>query len=93
MFTIAVSFAYHLSREKRLAIADVVIAWALIASNILLCYRGNFSSPYFELTMLFVAIGVYFKYRHHRKDLDMDHGLWHFFSSLITIFSILTFAY
>ena len=88
---IVASTLYHLSKEERYKQIDIVFAWSLILSNFLICYLGSFTLPYAAITFLLV-IPAFYAYDKQKYNYDLNHGLWHLFSSLITIFSILTFA-
>jgi hypothetical protein len=83
---------YHLSGEKRFLLADSVSAWLLIFSNLVLCYWGNFRAPYFWIALLFVALSVFYHYYPWpKKEYSLNHGLWHLYGSLITLFCIFTY--
>jgi hypothetical protein len=88
---IVASFAYHFSEEKKLRRIDPFFAWLLILSNLWICYLGNFASPYFEIALLFVVVALCFYLLVQKRNEILMHSFWHFFSALITVFSILTF--
>jgi uncharacterized membrane protein YraQ (UPF0718 family) len=88
---IVASFVFHLSKEKKIARVDKFFAWALILSNLSLIASSNFKYPYALLAFAVVPIALAFYYSSRGKTYNYKHGWWHFFSSLITIFSLLTF--
>ncbi len=82
---------YHLTNEKRFFWPDMLCAYALIASNLYLCYVGQFQAPYFWIAFLFVLLAfMYHFYLQNKGQYSLNHGLWHLYGSLITIFCILT---
>lgn len=83
--------AYHLSREKRFFWPDRASALLLIASNLVLCYFGAFQAPYFWVAFLFVALSfVYHFYLQNQGQYELNHGMWHLYGALITLFCIFT---
>ena len=85
------SFVYHLSRQKKLAHTDALLAKVLILSNVWICYLGRFSLPWFAATLILAGLALYFYFCEQNKNYILWHGLWHLSSALITVFSILTF--
>jgi len=85
------SFLYHIAEEKKFIFADSIFAWLLIISNLWVCYLGFFKFPYFFIALLFVFCALYFYFTDNKYNRNFNHGMWHIFSSLITIFSLLTF--
>ncbi len=89
---ITLCLIYHSKNEKSLVNLDKILAWVLIIVNLYLCYLGEFRMPYFGIAILLVLISTYFMWFGKGKlGYNLSHGLWHLISSLITIFSILTF--
>jgi hypothetical protein len=86
--TMIASTMYHLYDEKRFARADEFCAWALIISNLWISYLGRFHLPHFFLALIFAGAAVYSL---QRVKNGFGHSLWHFFSALVTIFSLLTY--
>jgi hypothetical protein len=84
---------YHLSREKRFLLPDRISAILLIASNFILCYLGDYKAPYFWVAVLFALLSfLYHFYLQNKGQYDLNHGLWHMYGALITLFCIFTFA-
>lgn len=84
---------YHLSRERRWFLPDTVTAYALIFSNLVLCYEGGFKAPYFWVAFLFSVLAfTYHYYLQERGDYSFNHGMWHVYGSLITLFCIFTYV-
>jgi hypothetical protein len=85
---------YHLHREsQRYLWPDRISAWLLIATNVALCYLGAFKAPYFWIALLFLALALFYDfYLERRGQYSLNHGLWHLYGSLITLFSIFTFV-
>jgi len=86
-----VSSLYHLAKEKRFFYLDSSFAWLLIVSNLWISYLGSFKLPYFLFALAFVFCALYFYFTQNENNKNYNHGMWHLFSSLITLFSILTF--
>jgi hypothetical protein len=87
------SFKYHLANEKKFSKIDRLHAWLLIASNLVICYLGKFKLPFFAIALLLVVLSFYFYIQENKNQkYDINHSLWHISSSLITVFSILTFV-
>jgi hypothetical protein len=84
---------YHLSNEERFLWPDNTSAHLLIISNLYLCYASQFSAPYFWIALLFVCLGFfYYLFFQDKRQYSLNHGLWHMYGSLITIFCILAFV-
>lgn len=82
---------YHLSNEKKFLRLDSTSAWLLILSNLLLCYIGGFKAPYFWIAFLFLILALTYHYYLQRiSQYSLNHGLWHLYGALITLFCILT---
>ena len=86
-------FLYHLSQEKRHVVPDMIFAWSLIVSNVVLCYWGSFKEPYFAIAVLFLCLALFYRYFPWTKqEYDVSHGLWHVYGALITLFCIFTYT-
>ena len=88
---IILSLFYHFSpKGNRLFYRlDHTFAWLLILTNLIMVLSSKFyGNPYFYLTIMCVVVALYF-YFNHTKSYKY-HDYWHIFSSLITLFSILT---
>lgn len=84
-------YLYHLSNENRFFAVDAISAWLLIVSNLVLCYLGDFQSPYFYIALLFLTLALFYHYYPWSKaEYDLNHGLWHLHGALITLFCIFT---
>ena len=84
---------FHLYKEKKFLLPDRVSALLLIGTNLVLCYLGHFAFPYFYIALLFVFLAVFYDfYPTTKKDFDLNHGLWHLYGALITVFCILTIS-
>ncbi len=85
---------YHLHNEsRRFLLLDSLSAWSLIGTNLVLCYLGDFRAPYFWIAFLFVLLAfLYSFYLERRGHYGLNHGLWHLYGALITLFCILTYA-
>lgn len=81
---------YHISEKKELIVVDRLLASLLILSNIVVAYLGYFRFPYFVIAVILVIPAFYFYLRSMKCNRDYNHGLWHIFSSLITLFCLLT---
>jgi hypothetical protein len=84
---------YHFYKERWFFWPDSISAWALIFTNVELCYWGHFTIPYFWLVCFFVALACFQHfYLQEKNNYDLNHGLWHIYGALITLFCILTYA-
>lgn len=82
---------YHLSHEKRFLLPDAIAAYSLILSNLWLCYLGDFQAPYFWIALLFVFLASFYHYYLQRiGEYSLNHGMWHMYGALITLFCIFT---
>ena len=82
---------YHLSNESRYLWPDRISALLLISSNLVLCYLGAFQAPYFWIALLFVGFAFlyHFVLQNNKGQYELNHGMWHIYGALITIFCIL----
>ena len=89
------SLLYHFFNQKRYEYSDKIFAWLLMGTNLLYAVLGRFKFPYFLIALICVAISLhfYFKKSHSSKQYNINHGLWHTFSAIITLFCMLTFLY
>jgi hypothetical protein len=87
------SILYHFWDEHKFVSSDYILAYSLIAVNLFYCWRGKFTYPYFYIALLFAIFALYLNFRktNNKSSYDLNHGFWHIFSSLITLFSILTY--
>lgn len=84
--------AFHANREKRLKKTDILCAWLLISSNIVLCYLGRFKQPFFSVALAFLLFSMYFYVAGKRwGGYALNHSLWHFAASGVTIACIYTY--
>ncbi len=91
---ILLGLLYHLSRETRWGWFDNKAAWTLILANIVVIYLGSFAAPYFPIAVLFLMLALYYHYIAKHKQYGgygLNHGMWHMYGALITLFSLLTF--
>ncbi len=87
-----ISSIYHYSDEKRLVKIDLAFAYFLIFCNCVLLYIGGILSPFAFSAVVFAMLAGYFYFRQAKHGYDFNHGLFHIFSAMISIFSILAFA-
>lgn len=88
---IVFSLLYHRTNEKKWQIYDEVFAIFLMAYNLYLCFVGNFTEPYFVLSMISVILALWF-YTHETKlNYEYNHSLRHIFSATITTLCILVY--
>lgn len=74
--SLAVTLAYHLSRERRWRRLDHALAWSVIASNTWLALHTR-SIGWTALGLLLVVVALWFYRRARRGRYDLRHGLWH----------------
>lgn len=88
---ILVSLFYHLSNEKKYFYRDCLVSTILMTSNFILLIFGKWLLPFSMITIFFAIIAIYFYTIQFKKNYNLNHGLWHFFSAIVCCFSILTF--
>ena len=88
---IVFSFLNHLWRSKPLRLLDELFAWVLMALQFYLCVLGHFALPEFLGVLVLVPIALVFYWRRSRGNYDLNHGLWHLFSTTISVFAQLTY--
>jgi len=89
LFVIFFSITHIIYKTKVLILLDVSFAWLLMATNILLITFGNITSIFCYIAIVCSIIAIFFfKNRKHKK---YHYNLWHLFSSLTSLFSLLTF--
>jgi hypothetical protein len=89
---IIISSIYHYSNEKMLVNTDMFFALLLIFANFTLIFSGTILSPFSISAFTCALLAGYFYYRQQKHGYDLNHGLFHIFSALISIFSILAFT-
>jgi hypothetical protein len=83
---------FHFYREKRYLLPDSFSAWLLIFTNLVLCYLGGFQAPYFWIALLFLLFALFYHfYPWKHSEYNLNHGLWHLYGALITLFCIFTY--
>ena len=87
-----ISSIYHYSNEKILVTIDMAFALLLIFANFVLLFMGGILSPFALSALTLALLAGYFYFRQTKHGYDLNHGLFHVFSALISIFSILTFT-
>lgn len=87
-----ISSIYHYSNEKVLVDIDMAFALLLIFANFILLFIGGILSPFAISALTLAILAGYFYFRQQKHGYDLNHGLFHIFSALISIFSILTFT-
>ena len=85
------SLIYHFSGEKAFSRADAASARLLIANNFWICYLGDFQMPYWGFVLFFIAASLFVYFSERKRNYFLNHSLWHFFSAIITVLSLLTF--
>ncbi len=85
------SINYHYNDERKYYYRDCFVSILLMASNFWLLIGGNWILPYSFIALTSAVIAIYFYFRQYKKGYDFNHGMWHFFSSIVCYFSILTF--
>jgi predicted membrane-bound dolichyl-phosphate-mannose-protein mannosyltransferase len=88
---IAASFLSHVTRSKAALSIDTAFAWTLMLLQFYLCVLGRFAFPAFAGVLIFVPIAIFFYFRRSRGVYDLNHGYWHLFSALISVFAQLTY--
>ncbi|MEN9614444.1 MAG: hypothetical protein RLZZ347_751 [Candidatus Parcubacteria bacterium] len=87
------SVLYHSSKINLFIRIDSLTSYTLIIANLILCFLGRFSMPFFALTVCSVITALYFYFHEKRQTYVWYHIAWHSMSAVITICSILTYVY
>jgi hypothetical protein len=85
---------YHFHHEgKRYLMPDQISSLFLIGTNLGLCYAGGFKAPYFYIALLFLGLALFYNYYLERKaQYSLNHGMWHLYGALVTMFCIFTYV-
>jgi uncharacterized membrane protein (UPF0136 family) len=86
-----ISSYFHFSEEKKLVYIDVASSTALMASNFILLFKGQWNLPYSLIAIGCAAIAILFYSRQFKHGYDLNHGLWHIFSAGVSFFCVATF--
>jgi hypothetical protein len=87
------SVVLHSYGGKRFLMADRLFGVCLIVLDIALSVLGHFVMPYFLCVLFFGCIAAYF-YIQKRADIyNMNHGMWHIFLAIFTLFCLLTYRF
>lgn len=88
---VAIGFLYHWFDEKRFLIADAGAVCLIVVWNLWLCYQGNFQEPYFIAALVLTVLAFYYYlFRQNSGSYSLNHGMWHLYGALITLFCICT---
>lgn len=86
------SLAYHLSKEKRFIVADLLAAGIVILFCLMFLFLGGLRSGYVLLALLLVGAGAYIRYWLERGDRGgLAHGLWHLVAAAIILACIFSY--
>ncbi len=86
-----ISSYFHFSEEKKLIYVDVVSLTVLMASNLILLFKGYWTLPYSLVAIGCAVIAIFFYSRQFKHGYDLNHGLWHIFSAGVSFFCMATF--
>lgn len=87
-----ISSYYHFHHEKRIEYIDVFASSVLIIANFTLLFLGHWYLPFSILAFPIGAIiALYFYYRQFKGDYNLNHGLWHICSAVISTLCVVTF--
>ena len=87
--TTATSYEYHLHPKSFWQASDRLTALALIASNFYLFNLTTFDSGWFIAAMVLALVAFACFFKASKDKYYPYHALWHFFSALITLCSVL----
>ena len=88
----AISFIYHFNKKNKFSLyIDSIFSRALIVANIFLLFFGHWKMPYGLLALISATLALSFYFIKNKRNRDIDHGLWHFFSSLVCFFCLATY--
>ena len=87
------SLAFHISKEKRFVVTDLLAAGIVTLFCLTLVFLGGWQSGYAFVALLLVVAGLYIRYWLERGNRGgLAHGLWHLVAAttiLSCIFSYL----
>ncbi len=83
---------YHLNKEKRFLVLDVILSTTLISTNLYYVYLSSFKFPYFHIALLALVASFYFWMRAQKSNYDFNHSMWHLSSITITVCCILAYV-
>ncbi len=86
-----VSAIFHLRNEKSFGYADTIGAYILMAANLYLLFKGYWIFPYGIGAFISAMIALLFFFRQNKYDYNFNHGLWHIFSAVTSLLSLLSF--
>jgi len=82
---------YHLNKEKKYFMIDVITSTALITTNLYFLYLSGFKYPYFHLALIALTFSFYFWIRAQKTNYNFNHSMWHISSMFITMFCVLAY--
>jgi len=89
---IIMSCLFHFYNEHKIIYYfDVLFSSTIMLSNFILLFRGHWMAPYSIMAILFALTALFFYFRQSEYGYNLDHGLWHIFSSGVSTFCIITF--
>ncbi|HQV64692.1 MAG TPA: hypothetical protein PKZ56_00435, partial [Candidatus Paceibacterota bacterium] len=87
-----ISSYYHFHHEKRIEYIDVFASSVLIIANFTLLFLGHWHLPFSILAFPIGAmVALYFYYRQFKGNYNVNHGLWHICSAIISTLCVITF--
>lgn len=92
LFATLISFMYHFNKKNKFSLyLDLFFSIVLILSNTFLLFLGSWKMPYGLLALIFAIIALVFYFIKNKRNLDIDHALWHLFSALVSLFCLAAF--
>lgn len=88
-----VSSYFHFSDEKKWEYVDVTTSSLLIITNFTLLFMGHWVMPWSILAFpigAFVALWFYYRQFKNKDAYNVNHGLWHIVSALVSLLCIIT---
>lgn len=86
-----ISSIFHFYKEQKLVFIDISSSTILMASNLILLFKGHLVLPYTAIALLCAVIALFFYFRQFEKGYNLNHGLWHVFSAGVSFFCVATF--
>ncbi len=87
--SIATALLYHLTKEKKFLIHDIIASTALISTNLYYIYLADFPPPYFTIALLALLSSMLFWSRAQKSNYNFNHSMWHISSVVITTMCII----
>lgn len=86
-----VSLIHHMDTKLDVKTVDQFLASSVILANLYVLYLSGWKQPNFAIALLFVALAFYFFFKAQKTNYELNHGLWHLCSVVITLMCTLAY--